>query len=274
MKQQSERFEKNSDYGFVNNNSTTKFMKKLIAALALALVASAPLQAQAVSSYQGTVNLASPSMLTPVWTKLVVANNVVTAYCATSINAPTQWTQVGQPQAITFANNPLLVGIYVSSHNVAGLSSGTIDNLTITPDSTCRLADCDIGAPALMGSANLINGVWTIAGSGLDIWGTSDQFNFQPWLVWGDCTITCRVTSLSPNGDAWQKIGVMVRDSYNTGAAYAAVCATRVNGVTFQHRDASNANPDKTLVVAPSTGTTAGVTYGYDMNTPAAYVLR
>jgi hypothetical protein len=125
-----------------------------------------------------------------------------------------------------------------------------------------------------MGSANLINGVWTISGSGADIWQTSDQFNFQPWLVWGDCTITCRITSLSA-GDPWQKLGIMIRDGYNSGSAYAMLCATYNNGICFQVRLADNNNPDKQMVIAPpSAGVTASASIGFDQIGATAYVLH
>jgi len=168
------------------------------------------------------------------------------------------------------------VGVYITAHNAAAISTGTIDNVSIASPSNSiyKLADSDIGAPALMGSANLINGVWSLSGSGADIWNASDQCNFQPWLVWGDCTIICRVTSLS-TGDPWQKIGIMVRDTYNSGSAYALFCATRSNGVSFQYRLAANNNPDKTTLIAPPTpGVTATPSIGYEVAGPAAYVLR
>ena len=115
-----------------------------------------------------------------------------------------------------------------------------------------------------MGMANLMNGVWTLTGSGGDIWGTSDQCNFQPWLVWGDCTIVCRVTSISA-GDTWQKIGIMIRDGYNSGSDYALFCATGGQGVAFQYRSQFVINPDGTTVptlVAPTTSNSAGVALG------------
>ena len=112
-----------------------------------------------------------------------------------------------------------------------------------------------------MGSANLMSGVWTISGSGADIWNTFDQFNFQPWLVWGDCTVICRVTSLS-RGDPWQKIGIMVRDGFNSGSDYALFCATYSKGVDFQYRPDFFNNGDTTSYVAAPAGTVSGIAVG------------
>ena len=217
-----------------------------IIAVALALM---PIHAQ-TSQFVGAA-CPPPTAAAPVWGKLVMVGNTVTCYFAKGAATPTTWTQIGLPQTIGFVNDPVLVGIYITAHNAANISTGTIDNVSISPTPKYRLVDSDIGMPAYMGSANLINGVWTITGSGADIWGTSDQFNFQPWLVWGDCTIICRITSLSTVGDVWQKIGIMIRDGYNSGSDNATFCATHAQGVVYQWRSAFSNNPDQIQMVAP-----------------------
>jgi len=238
------------------------------------LLSVAPLQAQTNSQEAGPFSCPAPTSAVPVWGKLVVSGNTVTCYYATGKTTPTTWTQMGQPQTINFINNPLLVGIYITAHNAAAISTGTIDNFSITPTPTYRLADCDVGAPTFMGSANLISSVWKLAGSGADIWGTSDQFNFQPWLVWGNCTVICRVTSIS-SGNVWQKIGLMVRDGFNSGSDYALFCATSASGVDFQYRTSFNNNPDETLYVAPpAPGVTSGLVIGYGLTGSTAYTIR
>ncbi len=249
-------------------------IKLFLVASLFTLATLSPAGAQVNSLQSAPIPCPAPTAAAPVWGKLVISGNVVTCYYARGAATPTTWTQVGVPQTIDFINNPVLVGIYITSHNAAAISSGTIDNFSITPAASYRLADCDIGAPAFMGSANLISGVWTIAGSGADIWGTSDQFNMQPWLVWGDCTVICRVTSISA-GDPWQKIGLMVRDGYNSGSDYALFCATAGQGVDFQYRPGFNNNPDKTMLVAPpAPGVSSGVSIGYSQTGATAYVLR
>ena len=240
-----------------------------------------PMRAQTGSTICGSASDPSPTPSAPIWAKMVLADNVVTCYYAngsslpTGASTPTNWTQLGTPQTIGFVNNPLLVGIFLTSHNCGAISTGTIDNVSITPAATYELADVDVGKPTFMGSANLINGVWNISGSGYDIWNTSDQFNFQPWLVWGDCTIICRITSLSTGSCSWEKIGLMIRDSYNSGSAYAAFCATPGNGLSFQCRAADTNNSDQQMLVAPpSPGVTASTTIGFDTLGLSAYVIH
>jgi hypothetical protein len=241
----------------------TIFTKLFFVTLLLTTAGLAPAIAQSNSVNAGPFACPVPTATAPVWGKLVINGNVVTCYYATGTATPTIWKQLGLPQTMGFLNNPLLVGIYVTSHNAGAISSGTIDNFSITPAPTYRLQDQDIGAPAFMGCANLTSGVWSISGSGADIWGTADQFNFQPWLVWGNCTVICRVTSISTTGNVWQKIGIMVRDGYNSGSDYALFCATAAVGVDFQYRLNFNNNADTVKYVAPpAPGVVSGIAIG------------
>ena len=125
-----------------------------------------------------------------------------------------------------------------------------------------------------MGSSNLINNVWHLAGSGADIWGTTDQFNFQPWLVWGNCTVICRVTSVG-TGNGWEKLGIMVRDGFNSGSDYAMFCTSNGCGSEFQYRLAFNNNPDETQYVAPpAPGITSSIVTGYGLTGSTSYTVR
>ncbi len=228
-----------------------------------------------VSSFQPNlaVAMAVPTATAPVWAKLVLVGNTVTCYYATGTAVPKTWTAMGT-QTINFINNPILVGMYVTSLSTTAISTGTIDNFSITPNPTYRLTDYDVGMPPLMGSANLINGVWNLAGSGKDIWGTSDQCNFQSWLVWGDCTVIGRITSLSA-GNVWNKIGIMIRDGFNSGSDYALFCATSGSGLAFQYRTSFNNNADIIQFVAPpAPGVKSGVAVGYGLTGGTTYTIR
>jgi len=85
----------------------------------------------------------------------------------------------------------------------------------------------------------------TIAGSGSDIWGSSDGFQFASQSLNGDGTIVVRVASLQ-NTDAWAKAGVMVREGTGSGAKFAFCCVTPSNGVAFQRRTATNGGASHT----------------------------
>jgi hypothetical protein len=79
------------------------------------------------------------------------------------------------------------------------------------------------------------SGTFTMSGVGTDIYGTGDQFQFAYKSLSGDGTIIAKVDSIE-DADPWSKAGVMVRESLEPGARFAAVYATPGNGVRFQAR--------------------------------------
>jgi endoglucanase len=96
----------------------------------------------------------------------------------------------------------------------------------------------DVGAVGFAGSATISNGVFTVAGSGADIWDTADGFRFLYVPVTGNCVITARVLALQ-NTDPWAKAGVMIRENLDANSVNAMVAMTRSNGVTFQYRSST-----------------------------------
>ncbi len=111
----------------------------------------------------------------------------------------------------------------------------------------------DVGSPSPAGSATYSSGQFSLAGSGNDIWGTSDQFRFVYQPVTGDVEIIARVGSLSA-ADPWSKVGVMVRNTLSAGSAHAYSMLSGANGVQFQRRLSSGASSSTTagpLVSAP-----------------------
>jgi len=102
----------------------------------------------------------------------------------------------------------------------------------------------DIGAPGVWGGATFSNGVFTVSGSGADIWNTADAFRFVYVTTNSvNFTMIARVVAV-PNVNAWSKAGIMIRDSLGAGAANALIAVTPGNGVTFQYRlsDGGNCN--------------------------------
>ena len=97
----------------------------------------------------------------------------------------------------------------------------------------------DIGSVGVTGSASYSNGVFTVAGAGADIQGTTDAFHFVYVTASGDCTMVARVVSVQ-NVDPWSKAGVMIRENLDPGAANAFIAVTPGNGVTWQSRSSTN----------------------------------
>jgi endoglucanase len=96
----------------------------------------------------------------------------------------------------------------------------------------------DVGSVGLTGSAAFGNGVFTVTGSGDDIWNATDAFRFVYVPVTGNCTMVARVVSVQ-NVDQWSKAGVMIRESLAANAVNAFIAVTPGNGVTWQYRSST-----------------------------------
>lgn len=70
----------------------------------------------------------------------------------------------------------------------------------------------DIGSTGLPGSSAASNGVWSINGSGTDVWSTSDQFHFASRDLTGDGIVIARVDEVWTTGSN-PKAGIMFRAS-------------------------------------------------------------
>jgi autotransporter-associated beta strand protein len=96
----------------------------------------------------------------------------------------------------------------------------------------------DIGTVGAVGGASYDSGLWTVTGSGADIWNNVDAFRFVHQTSTGDCSVVARVDSVE-NTNVWAKAGVMIRESTSADAINAGVFVTPANGVTFQWRSAT-----------------------------------
>lgn len=93
----------------------------------------------------------------------------------------------------------------------------------------------DIGYTSPVGSNTYNSGVYTIKGSGDDIWDYDDAFRFVYMPVTGDGELVARVTSVY-NTDSWAKAGVMIRESLDDDSRHAMVVVTPASGIAYQHR--------------------------------------
>jgi hypothetical protein len=57
-------------------------------------------------------------------------------------------------------------------------------------------SDGDLGAVPVPGAASFDGTTFTVTGSGVDVWGTSDQFHYAYRALTGDATIVARVASV------------------------------------------------------------------------------
>ena len=80
----------------------------------------------------------------------------------------------------------------------------------------------DVGAPAVKGSTQFADGQYRITGSGANIWGKQDQFQFVWREMTGNFTVTATMRFLG-QGAEHRKAGIMVRQSLDADAPYADI---------------------------------------------------
>jgi len=168
--------------------------------------------------------------------------------------------------SVPMAQN-VLVGLAVTSHSPGALCTATFDNVSVTraaptptpsPTRTPTVAppswtNKDIGVTSPAGSGTQSSGVFTVTGSGSDIWYASDQFHFYYQGLTGDGQIVAHATSVQ-DVNAWSKVGVMIRADLTVNSPYAFMLVTPEMGAASQHRASSGAKaagPTITGVMAP-----------------------
>ncbi len=114
--------------------------------------------------------------------------------------------------------------------------------------------DFDIGNVGISGAASALNGLFNLIGSGNDIWGNADSFNFASRTWSGDGQIVAHIRSLQYT-DSWAKAGVMFRENFTPGAKYVMMAVTAHNSSVYQWRsaiDQNSHNTDGSAEIIPS----------------------
>jgi outer membrane protein assembly factor BamB/regulation of enolase protein 1 (concanavalin A-like superfamily) len=184
--------------------------------------------------YNGSAG-GQPYTLPNAWVRIDKIGSVIAAYTS---GDGLNWTKLGQ--TTMSLSGPFTVGLVVCSHNASALNTTTFDNVTVTPFGGSPLpspwASGDVGGPTIPGSANYTaaGGVFTVNGSGSDIWGSTDQFQYASQPVSGSTTITARVSSQDIT-DPWAKSGIMFKQSATAGSPYVLLAVTPGNGLHLQY---------------------------------------
>ena len=113
----------------------------------------------------------------------------------------------------------------------------------------------DLGAVGVAGSSSESGGVYTVRGSGDDVWGTSDEFRYVWQSLVGDGQITARVVSQT-NTATWAKAGVMLREQLTTTSRHAFMLVTPAAGSHLLYRTATGgttgpSSPNEPGIAAP-----------------------
>jgi len=98
------------------------------------------------------------------------------------------------------------------------------------------LGSQDVGNVSLAGSSTPdVAGLYTVSGSGRDIWGTADAFHFVYCSLTGDGQIVVHVDTQTDT-DPWAKAGVMIRETLDPSARFADMMLMPGRGAVFQRR--------------------------------------
>ena len=198
----------------------------------------------------------------PYWVRLRRVGNVFTGY----VSADGQtWRQQGNSVTVAMGAS-VYAGLAVTSHLDGALATAVFSNVNVgtvgsppPPPPPMTLTSADIGQVGAAGSTSTSNGVYTVRASGVDIWGTQDEFRFAYLSLAGDGEITTRVDSLSAT-NGWTKAGVMIRESLNANSPFAYTLISPSFGVDFEYRQ--------------SAGGSAGPPGVYDRVSRAPYWVR
>jgi hypothetical protein len=165
-------------------------------------------------------------------------------------NLTSTWSVAQAPAGGTATfDNPSLAttGVSFSANGTYLLrltaSDGAIQNsadVTVASGLPNSGSPVDVGAVGLSGSSSESGGVWTLRGSGNDIWDTADGFHFRCAELTGDGFIQARLLAQT-NTDLWAKAGLMIRDSLEAGSSHVLLAGTIGNGLALQHRPAAGA---------------------------------
>ena len=120
------------------------------------------------------------------------------------------------------------------------------------PSPTPRPQECpsgwtceDIGNPELEGTQALQGDLWSVEGSGWDIWSImrvkADQFRYVWQELRGDGEFSARVTGRTDTNAA-AKAGVMLRKTFDPVSPYYALFMSPHDGIHVQYRSAFNQN--------------------------------
>jgi hypothetical protein len=126
-----------------------------------------------------------------------------------------------------------LPGTYIIPVTATSGSLSHTANISLTVTAAgVQFTDLDIGDPGTAGTFSANGVTFTVGGSGSDIFGTADQFNYAYQSASGDFTVIAHVDTQTDT-DEWAKSGVMVRSTAADNAAFAAVFATPKHGVAM-----------------------------------------
>ena len=158
------------------------------------------------------------------------------------LDAKGAWVVVDSQEIVM--KDPILVGPAVCAHDTGYVATGTFKNTILaSPIAGTFNYSADIGEKAKLGaegSGKFDSGVYTITGSGDDIWNDKDAFHFMWTEMSGDFDVSADVTIDGGKSDqVWIKSMIMVRQDQSPGAAHLGTRIRRDGQYSMQWRNKS-----------------------------------
>ncbi|HEX8522538.1 MAG TPA: PA14 domain-containing protein [Tepidisphaeraceae bacterium] len=113
--------------------------------------------------------------------------------------------------------------------------SGTASITVQAPSQNVFTAETDIGGPAIAGSSSIGGGVYTVRGSGGQIWDPADQFHFVYKPMTGNSTIIARIAGFDNTNDR-ASIGLMFRENLTSTSNHVMLEISPDETATFFSR--------------------------------------
>jgi regulation of enolase protein 1 (concanavalin A-like superfamily) len=169
----------------------------------------------------------------PRWLKLTRTGTQLAAY--ESANG-TDWTLVGRTTVAM--SSSVAAGLVVTGHDGGtSVASATFTDVSVTASGGGALPQpwisSDVAAVQVPGAALLSNGVYTVRGSGNDVWGDTDEMHLVHQPINGDGSIIARVTAQENTSD-WAKSGIILKESASPLSDYVGLFVTPDHGVRMQ----------------------------------------
>jgi alpha-tubulin suppressor-like RCC1 family protein/regulation of enolase protein 1 (concanavalin A-like superfamily) len=201
-----------------------------------------------LSTNGGSVTTTVGGVTAPVWVKLELrTDTVIASYSTDGAN----WMVLGTEQFLIPAS--VEAGLAMTSHKAGSLCTATFTGVSLTSSSSklppSPWLDADMSGVPTPGSSFYENGIFTVYGSGRDIWGVTDRFHYVYQPFTGDGQITARVTSQQAT-DPIAKTGLMLRETLSTGSKNVMAYVTPGIGTALQYRTATGGS---TTYTGPNT---------------------
>ena len=163
----------------------------------------------------------------PVWLRLTRIGNQFEAFIAPAPD-PNGGSFLGFTELSM--RSEITAGLAVTSHDISAINTSTFDNVQINSGNLTNVDIGDVGAPG--GFATNNDGTFTQRGSGGDIWGSEDAFNYEYRSLVNDGTMLLYVKNLDDTNE-FAKVGIMIRHLIDPTAKHVLVDVTPSGHVEF-----------------------------------------